>query len=141
MQTEILPRGFVARHPVLDDAEAVVRLTRICETALYGEAETTLEDTLTEWQEPGFDLAADAWIVLSPEGEIVCANGVGHREHVRIYTGGDVHPDYRNRGIGTYLLRQAEARAGSASAERDCFTIRNRSKASRSTAPTPLLMG
>jgi mycothiol synthase len=111
MQTEILPRGFVARHPVMDDAEAVVRLTRICEIEQYGEAETTLDDLLTEWQEPDYNLSADAWIVLSPDGEIVGANGVGHRGHVRIYTGCDVHPNYRNRGIGTYLLRQAEARA------------------------------
>src|SRR5438105_6033713 len=111
MQTEILPRGFVARHPVMDDAEAVVRLARICEIEQHGEADTTLEDLLTEWREPGYDLATDAWIVLSPEGEVVGANGVFHREHVRIYTGCDVHPNYRNRGIGTYLLKQAEARA------------------------------
>jgi mycothiol synthase len=111
MQTYILPRGFVARHPVMDDAEAVARLARICEIELYGEAETTLDDVLTEWQDPTYNLATDAWIVLSPEGKIVGANGVFHREHVRIYTGADVHPDYRNRGIGTYLLQQAEARA------------------------------
>jgi mycothiol synthase len=111
MQTEILPRGFVARHPVMDDAKAVVKLARICEIEQYGEAETTLDDVLTEWQMPDCNLATDAWIVLSPEGEIVGANGVFHREHVRIYIGADVHPSYQNRGIGTYLLRQAEARA------------------------------
>jgi mycothiol synthase len=111
MQTYILPRGFVARHPVMDDAEAVARLARICEIELYGEAETTLDDILTEWQEPAYNLATDAWIVLSAEGEIVGANGVFHREHARIYTGADVQPDYRDRGIGTYLLQQAEVRA------------------------------
>jgi mycothiol synthase len=111
MQTEILPRGFVARHPVMSDAEAVARLAQICEIELYGEAESTLDDLLTEWHEPDYNLATDAWIVLSPDGEVVGANGVGHREHVRIYTGCDVHPNYRNRGIGTYLLKQAEARA------------------------------
>jgi len=111
MQTEILPRGFVARPPVMSDAEAVARLTRICEIEQYGEAETTLDDVLTEWQEPDYNLATDAWIVLSPDGEVVGTNGVGHREHVRMYSGCDVHPDYRNRGVGTYLLQQAETRA------------------------------
>jgi mycothiol synthase len=95
----------------MDDAEAVANLTRLCEIELYGEAETTLNDVLTEWQEPTYNLATDAWVVLSPEGEIVGANGVFHRKHVRIHTGADVHPDYRTRGIGTYLLSQAEARA------------------------------
>src|SRR5579885_3858642 len=111
MITEKLPRGFTMRHPSMADLEAVTDLIRICEVALDGAAETTLEDIRTGWQMPGFELAKDAWLVFSDEGKVVGLAGVEHREHARLYTGGEVHPDYRNRGIGTYLLHLAEERA------------------------------
>ena len=111
MISEKLPRGFTMRHPTMADVEEVTALRRTCEAALHGAAETTLDDTRTEWQMPSFDLAKDAWLVLSDEGKIVAASVVEHREHARLYTGGEVHPDYRNRGIGNYLLHLAEQRA------------------------------
>ncbi|HEU5226389.1 MAG TPA: GNAT family N-acetyltransferase [Ktedonobacteraceae bacterium] len=111
MISEKLPRGFTMRHPTMADLAEVTALLRICEVALDGAAETTLDDIRTGWQMPSFDLAKDAWLVLSDEGKIVGAAVVEHREHARLYTGGEVHPDYRNRGIGTYLLHLAEQRA------------------------------
>src|SRR5437660_5711778 len=111
MITANLPRGFTMRYPTMADLEEVTALTRTCEVALDGVAETTLDDIHTGWRMPSFDLAKDAWLVLSDEGKIVGLAGVEHRGHARIYTGGEVHPDYRNRGIGTYLLHLAEERA------------------------------
>lgn len=111
MISEKLPQGFTMRHPTMADVEEVTELLRICEAALHGAAETTLNDTRTEWQVPGFDLAMDAWVVLSDEGRIVGVALLQHQEHVRLYSGGEVHPDYRNRGIGTYLLHLTVERA------------------------------
>jgi mycothiol synthase len=108
---ERLPQDFTLRHPTLDDIEAVTKLLNACEIAEDGQAETTIADMRTYWQRPGFNLATDAWVVLSPQGRIVASASVGQREHVRIFTGADVHPEYRGRGIGTQLLRVAEVRA------------------------------
>jgi len=111
MITTLLPRGFAVRTPTMGDAEAVTNVISADEVALYGKSETTLEEVLTYWQEPGFSMATDAWVVLSPEGQVVAAASVDHREHSRLFTSGDVHPEYRGRGIGTYLLRLTEMRA------------------------------
>jgi GNAT superfamily N-acetyltransferase len=81
------------------------------ETALYGESETTLEEVRTYWQIPGFNIATDAWVVLSPERQIVAAASMDHREHALLYADGYVHPVYCGLGIGTYLLDLSETRA------------------------------
>src|SRR6185312_7860885 len=111
MTTEVLPRGFLVRPATMDDVEAVSELVQRCERAEYGRAETTLEDISTRWHDPDCNLATDTWIVCSSEGQVVGFSRVWDREHVRIYTSGEVHPDYRGHGIGTYLLNAVEIRA------------------------------
>lgn len=111
MITANLPRGFTMRHPTMADLEEVTELVRICEVAREGTAETTLDDIHTAWQMPNFDLTKDIWLVLSDEEKIVGVAVLEHREHARLYTEGEVHPDYRSRGIGTYLLHLAQVRA------------------------------
>lgn len=111
MITENLPRGFTMRHPTMADLEEVTELVRICEVAREGTADTVLDDIRTVWQMPKFDLTKDIWLVLSGEGKIVGVAVLEHKEHAQLYTEGEVHPDYRNRGIGTYLLHLAQDRA------------------------------
>jgi mycothiol synthase len=111
MIKELLPRGFIVRAPTMEDLEAVTQLVNAYEIAVEGTSETTLDDIRTGWQMPDFHLDTDAWVVLSPEGEYVGSVDVGHRQHVKIYEYGCVHPDYWGRGIGSYLLQVAEDRA------------------------------
>ena len=111
MLTEFLPRGFVLRRPTMDDIEGVLQLMQACEIEREGRPEATLEDTRLWWQSPDFMLTRDAWIVLSPEEKAIAFASVEHRQHVRIFIGGDVHPDYRGRGIGTHLLQLNTERA------------------------------
>jgi ribosomal protein S18 acetylase RimI-like enzyme len=99
------------RRPTLNDLEAALRLTNTCEIALDGVAETTLYDMHDWWQTPDFDLGRDAWLVFTYEGQLVACSSVVHNAHMRIHTSGDVHPGYRGRGIGSYLLGLVEARA------------------------------
>jgi len=106
-----IPQGFILRRPTMDDLAVVTELTNIYEIDEYGKSETTLDDTSTAWQRPGFHLAQDAWIVLAPDGRVVGYTSVGHRQHTQLFTPGRVHPAYRGRGIGTLLLRLAEERA------------------------------
>ncbi|GAC1394162.1 MAG: GNAT family N-acetyltransferase [Ktedonobacteraceae bacterium] len=111
MLTASLPRSFVLRRPKMDDLGPVLHLIQACEIEREGRSESTLEDTRLWWQSPDFILARDAWVVLSPEEKAIAFASVEHREHARIFVGGDVHPDYRRRGIGTYLLQLNEERA------------------------------
>ncbi len=111
MITQTLPKGFVMRRPTMDDMEAVWQLVKDDELALDDEIETTLSDMQRWWQMPNFDLATDAWLVLSPEGQVVACANLSHENHVRLHPNANVHRSYLHRGIGTYLLQLQEARA------------------------------
>lgn len=111
MTIDTLPQDFILRHPTLDDFEVVAKLYNACEIAAYGQPEMTLAEMRTYWMQSGFNLATDAWLALTAEGQPVGVADVDHREHVRIFSGVDVHPDYRGRGIGTRLLQLVEERA------------------------------
>ncbi len=109
MATETLPKGFLVRPPTMEDLKAVSELITLCDLEEYGTPDITEEDTLSAWQAPHFNLETDARVVIAPEGQLVGYGDMAHREHAHIYAFSRVHPDYRGRGIGTHLLRLAEA--------------------------------
>jgi len=106
-----LPPGFLVRPPTMDDLDAVTALANADEIADSGMPETTIELVRTWWQAPGVDLAADNWLVISPEGRVVGSAGMSDSEHARIYANIRVHPQYQSLGIATVLLQQVEERA------------------------------
>lgn len=108
-----LPEGFTVRPATLDDAEATVEMLNAASVALIGVEAHLTEDQIGEWSEPGFNLERDSRLVFDPGGRLV-----GYYEfwdpaapHVHLYTWGQVHPDYTDLGIGSYLLDWVEARA------------------------------
>jgi ribosomal protein S18 acetylase RimI-like enzyme len=111
MITESLPPGFTIRRPTMNDIQETLDLIRTCEVARDGQAEMTLDDIRLWWDMPDFNIATDAWCVFSPEGKMVACSNVDHQEHARLYSNGDVLPEYRRHGIGTHLLRLNEQRA------------------------------
>ncbi len=66
-----LPEGYVARAPVIADAQAVYQLTLPNAIQFHGKPDSTVQDVLDEWNDPNFSIEHDARIVFSPEGELM----------------------------------------------------------------------
>lgn len=107
----VLLKNLVARVPQTKDLEALSELIAVCEGAEDSAAGSSLEDVLAQWQRPDFHLANDAWVIVTTRGQIVGFACVWHKHYAQISTFLCVHPEYRNRGIGTLLLRLVEVRA------------------------------
>ncbi|MEO6890643.1 MAG: GNAT family N-acetyltransferase [Ktedonobacteraceae bacterium] len=108
---DTLPKSFLVRRPAMDDLEAVYDVIAACAIEEDGSVDFPRDVLRTVWEAPGFNLATDAWVVLSPEGRIVGYTEIEDREHARLLSFVCVQPEYRGRGISTYLLGQVEQRA------------------------------
>ena len=116
--TQWLPDGFIARPAQLDDVEAVVALVNACSLELIGKPECEASEYRNDWQSPSLNMVSDLRVVLAPDGKFVGYAGVWDPQpHVRLYSWGYVHPEYRGRGIGTYLVHWLEGRARQAVAQ------------------------
>ena len=102
-----LPEGFRVRAPTLEDATRVLELLNACDLADYGEPDTDLEDVLVDWRRPGFELQVDAVLVLSGKDELAAIGDVYQGKDAAVA----VHPQWRGRGVGSYLLDWTEHRA------------------------------
>ena len=113
MDTAItLPRQYTVRPPSQDDIPGILALVAACDIASDGDADPlTEEELLSYWR--GLDLARDAWLVTAEDGTL--AGYLTLLLHDAAYgwieADGYVHPAHRGQGIGTALLRLAEARA------------------------------
>ena len=106
--------NLAARVPVLDDLRAVVELMVACDNAEPGiseSVEAVEEDVRNTWQATGFNLKADAWVIVTNKGQIVGYADVRQNEDSQLTTVLRVHPAFRGRGIGTLLLWMVEERA------------------------------
>ncbi len=104
-----LPAGYDTREPALDDAARVLHVVGSCEAAELGEAQVDLEDILGDWRRPGVDVARDGVFVVDQDGE-----PAGYAELFNGRAEGNVLPEHRGRGIGTWLAAWIERRARSA---------------------------
>ncbi len=107
----VLLKNLLARAPKMEDLVAITELITACDIAEYGIADSTMGDLASNWHRPGFNLATDAWVIVTNKGQTVGFACVWHRDYEQIFTFVCVHPEYRSRGIGTLLLRLVEERA------------------------------
>ncbi len=110
-ELNLLPDGLSVRAPRLEDADAIAAVMNAEDLREVGRAESAAEDVTSDWQRTGIDPARDAWVVCTPNGEIVGYECIYiARDDGRFDIDGYVHPAYRNQGIGSYLLRRVEGR-------------------------------
>ena len=110
MHLDRLPKGFVARPPVMSDVEEVTRLIAACELATDGVADIDEEDVRSDWSRPSFDLDRDV-VVVTTGGRIV-----GHASEYAGRATVAVDPAHRGKGVGTALLWWTEEHARTAGA-------------------------
>lgn len=104
-----LPRGYQVRRPTMDDLHAVYHVLETYDIVDFGEPDISLDDMRTLWNSDTFHLETDAWVVISPEGNIVGYADVDQREHVKVYGLVRMLPEYANRGVEDYVLEHIEA--------------------------------
>lgn len=106
---------FVVRPATMDDIESAVELFNICSQNMIGESEHSLPDLRAEWTLPEFDLDSATRMVFSSDGSAIAYIEVWDIDDppVRNWVWGLVHPEYENRGLGTYLMEWAENRVRS----------------------------
>ena len=96
------------RRPTEADFDAVLALLRAADEAVLPESDWTAQTLREYWDE--FDLNEDAWIV-ELDGRLAGYVDFEAREGGRMMGDGYVHPELRNRGVGSELLRLSEGRA------------------------------
>jgi mycothiol synthase len=100
-----MPVVETMRAPSLDEAQAVTDLVIACDIHELGTPDFELDDLLTDWNMPGFDLALDA-VVVEEDGRLAAYAAFIRKDYVDVY----VHPEYRTRGLGKQLLDWSERR-------------------------------
>ena len=107
----ILLHNLLARAPKPNDLGDVTKLLIAEDTAEDGMSNYTEEDILADWHRIGFNMDTDAWVIVTHKGQFVGYADVWSSDYAQIEMRVRVHPTYRGRGIGTFLLRLAEMRA------------------------------
>ena len=97
-----LPEGYSTRAPERGDAEVVAALISACQIADTGTSDMSVEEMLDDWHT--LDLGEEAVILTSPDGRIAAYADVFNRSFVIVSIYGYVHPDYREVGLGSYLV-------------------------------------
>jgi mycothiol synthase len=106
LQPSTNSRVETLRAPRPDEAQAVTDLVIACDIHELGAPDFELDDLLTDWNMPGFDIELDA-VVVEENGRLIAYAAFIRNDYVDVY----VHPERRNHGIGTQLLDWSERRA------------------------------
>lgn len=109
-----LPTDLTARPLVPADVSAVTAVTAAQELADVGEVVIEEADIVADWQRPGYDVSANTVGVWDDDRLVAYADlAYGDRGDAA------VHPDYRGRGIGTWLACWMQRKAR----EKGCTVI------------------
>jgi GNAT superfamily N-acetyltransferase len=115
-----LSDGFTARPATLDDVDAVTAVVAACELQHDGVVGVDREDIVADWGRASFDLASESLVALAEEVVVAEVDVFQGRAEV------NVHPDWHGRGIGTWLLGNAERIARAQGVPRATQTLSDR---------------
>lgn len=109
----VLAEGLLLRPVQWTDRDAVAQLIYdVCEADGDTTVAVTPEELEHEWKNERFKLETDAFLVETKDGRVVGYEDFSNRhEHYDLNIDGYVHPEFKNLGVGTALLRRAEVRA------------------------------
>jgi mycothiol synthase len=109
--TAPLPAGYAARHPLPDDAEAIVAMVNASSLAYTGMPIVDTEQLRGMWSLPGHT-ADDDWLAITPDGAIAAvATTFALEPYNEIQALGVVHPEHEQRGLGAWAMGRVEERA------------------------------
>jgi mycothiol synthase len=101
-----LPAGYTTRAPTREDAQVVAALISECQITDTGATDMSVEELLDDWHT--LDLAEEAVVVIAQNDTIAAYADVFNRSFVIISVYGYVHPDYREVGLGSFLVSWGE---------------------------------
>jgi mycothiol synthase len=111
-QTTIAPpAGYTVRPATWDDLAGVTELFRQADLVDWGSVDVTEMVIRHDWEDPNLELARDTWLVLEEAAPVAYACLLAIDSHRQLQAWGVVHPTYRGRALGSYLLDVMTARA------------------------------
>jgi mycothiol synthase len=103
---------FTVRSATMDDVSAIAELENAASLDITGEPTTDEAYVRAFFERPDLNIDTDIWLIHTPEGKLVGYGAFSDRApHVNLWAWASVHPDYRNQGIGSTLIRLSEQRA------------------------------
>lgn len=106
------PAGYTVRPATRDDIDAMAALVQAVDRHDGGVVEPVRGYIEDEWANPPFDPELDTLLAFERNGELaVCATAWGIRPVEVVEAWINVHPGHRGRGLGSWFVAWAEARA------------------------------
>jgi mycothiol synthase len=106
------PPGYTSRPATWDDLDAVAALVQACDLADAGVADPVREHIDEDWRTARDGLEPHVLVVHAGDGSVVgLAQVFGLNPERSVDAWVRVHPDHRERGLGTALAAWAEERA------------------------------
>jgi mycothiol synthase len=106
-----LPETYTLRAAKPEDLEKALTLFNTCSIDWTGHPQMDAAALRTEWRSPTFDLATDTQAIFDRDRMIGYIEVWDSAPHVKLFSWGRVHPEYRGEGLGTYLIQWSEKRA------------------------------
>lgn len=106
-----LPDGYELRAPVPADLDAVAAVLAADDLDDAGQVVLDADFVRAAWSRADLDLGTDAWVVTNAVGTVVGYGQATPEESGAVESWGVVHPEHRERGIGSTLLDRIEERA------------------------------